>query len=185
VARWASWAELRRYCALSADPVGRIVLDLFGVRDAAAAARSDDVCTALQLLEHCQDVREDYLDRDRVYLPADEMLRFGVTEADLGADSASPQLRRLLAFEVDRAERLLASGPVLVRGLNGWARVAVAGYVAGGLATVAALRRAGYDVLAARVRPRKADVVRRALALVVPRPAAGGAVWPPGAGDRR
>src|SRR5436305_11006160 len=81
--RWTSWADLRAYCALSADPVGTIVLEVFGAYTPARQSLSDDVCTALQLLEHCQDVGEDYRLRDRVYLPLDELTRCGVDLDDL------------------------------------------------------------------------------------------------------
>jgi squalene synthase HpnC len=171
--RYPTYDDLRDYCRRSADPVGRIVLALFDVADAEAERLSDCICTALQVLEHCQDVVEDKRDRDRVYLPLEDLARFRVGEADLdGAhwDRATAQrLGRLVGFEVDRAAALLADGAPLVRRLHGSARVAVAGYVAGGLATVDALRRAGHDVVSGTPRPRPADVVRHALALLAGR----------------
>jgi squalene synthase HpnC len=165
VSRYSTFADLRGYCRLSADPIGRIVLAVFGVDDADTAARSDLVCTALQLLEHCQDVAEDRRDRDRIYLPLEDLQRFGVSEADLDAARASDALRQLVAFEVDRAEGLLDEGAPIVTRLHGWARVAVAGYVAGGRATVDAIRRADHDVLRTTPRPRRRDVVRHAIRL--------------------
>ncbi|HVA60096.1 MAG TPA: squalene synthase HpnC [Mycobacteriales bacterium] len=156
--RYRSYGDLRHYCSLSADPVGRSVLAVFGVADPRAGSRSDQVCSALQILEHCQDVGEDRRDRDRIYLPGEDLDRFGVAETDLDAATATPRLRRLLAFEVDRAEALLADGAELVGMLHGAARIAVAGYVAGGRATVAAIRRAGHDVLGTQARPRRRDI---------------------------
>jgi squalene synthase HpnC len=170
--RIATYDELLGYCRLSANPVGRVVLAVFDVDRADAAAHSDDVCTALQILEHCQDVGEDFRDRDRVYLPAEDLDRYGVTDAHLAAASTSRELRRLVAAEVDRAVQLLDSGRPLVRLLRGWARVAVAGYVAGGRATTDALRRCDFDVLAAddSVRqPRRRDVARHAARLLAVR----------------
>jgi squalene synthase HpnC len=164
-ARYPTYADLVRYCQLSADPVGRIVLAVFDRRDHDAERLSDQVCTALQLLEHCQDVAEDLRERDRVYLPLEDLARFGVTEDDLRAAGASSAVRRLVGFEVDRAAQLLRAGAPLVSRLSGWARVAVTGYVAGGLATVDALRRAEFDVLASTPRPRRRDVLRHALRL--------------------
>ncbi len=170
--RMATYDDLLAYCRLSANPIGRVVLAVFGVDRPDAAALSDDVCTALQILEHCQDVAEDLRDRDRVYLPAEDLTRYGVDEPDLRAVTTSRELRRLVAAEVDRAVLLLDSGGPLVRLLTGWARVAVAGYVAGGRATADALRRCDFDVLApdaARRQPRRRDVVRHATRLLVVR----------------
>lgn len=169
VRRYPTYDDLRGYCRLSADPVGRIVLAVFGVDDPEAARRSDLVCTALQILEHCQDVAEDRRDRDRIYLPREDLQRFGVDEADLGAATAGPGVRRLIAFEVDRAAALLADGASVIGRLHGWARVAVVGYVAGGRATVDAIRRADHDVLCATPRPRRRDVARHAVRLLAGR----------------
>jgi squalene synthase HpnC len=166
---YPTWADLRHYCSLSADPVGRIVLEIFGAQREDRAALSDDVCTALQLLEHCQDVAEDRR-RGRTYLPLEDLARFGVAERDLDAASTAAPVRVLVAYEVDRAATLLRSGRPLLRTLRGAGKVAVAGYVAGGLATVDALRRADFDVLAVEVSPRRRDTARHALRLLIGRP---------------
>ncbi len=167
VHRFATWADLRDYCRLSADPVGRIVLAIAGVRHESALRLSDDVCTALQVLEHCQDVAEDLRERDRVYLPAEDLARFGVAVDSLGEPVASPAVCALVRHEVDRARALLQDGAPLVGLLHGWARIAVAGYVAGGYATADALHAASYDVLAGTPRPRRRDVARHFARLVV------------------
>jgi squalene synthase HpnC len=160
VAGYEDRAQLLAYCALSAEPIGRLVLALFGVpADEAVLAASDRVCTALQLLEHWQDVGEDRR-RGRVYLPQDAMRAAGVGEADLDAAEAGPALRGLVLAQTELAAELLASGSWLVSRLHGWARLAVAGYVAGGRATADALRRSGGDVLAATPRPRRRDLLR-------------------------
>jgi squalene synthase HpnC len=165
VASYPEFADLRRYCQLSADPVGRIVLGVFRVTTPERVAWSDRVCTALQLVEHWQDVAEDRR-AGRIYLPMADLARFGVTPADLDAASTPDAVRRLLAFETDRAGEWLRSGRPLVGQLRGWARIAVAGYVAGGLATVDALRRAEFDVLTATPRPRRRDVLRHVVRLL-------------------
>jgi squalene synthase HpnC len=165
VHRYASYAQLREYCALSAHPVGRLVLAVFGVTDPAAVELSDRVCAALQLIEHWQDVAEDRA-AGRVYLPAEDLARFGVTEADLDAPTASPAVRRLMAFEIDRAAALLDSGAGLVDLLRGWARLAVAGYLAGGRAAVDGLRRVDGDVLGRPARTRRRDVLRHLVRLL-------------------
>ncbi len=146
VSRYETWEQLRGYCALSADPVGELVLGVLGLATPARIALSDSICTALQLTEHCQDVAED-LARGRVYLPREDLERFGCTSADLAAEHAAAPLREVLAFEVARARGLLAEGAPLIDELHGRARLAVAAFVAGGRAALEAIERAGYDVL--------------------------------------
>ncbi|WP_338051715.1 squalene synthase HpnC [Pseudonocardia acidicola] len=166
VTRYATYADLRGYCVLSAEPVGRIVLGVFGVSSPAALELSDRVCAALQLVEHWQDVGEDHR-AGRVYLPQEDLTAFGVGEAELAAAAPSPALRRLLAFETGRAAELLDSGAPLVGLLHGWARLAVAGFVAGGYAAVDALRRADGDVLSSSPPARRRDVFRHLVRLLV------------------
>ena len=154
VSRYQTFEDLLGYCRLSANPVGRIVLYVFGSFSAPRAELSDSVCTALQLAEHWQDVAED-LHAGRIYLPAQDMDTFGCTEQDLAQPSAPPQVRKLIAFETRRAKALLDAGAPLIGTLRGTARAAVAGYVAGGRAALAAIAAADHDVLRATPRPRK------------------------------
>ncbi len=154
VTRYDTYTELARYCELSANPVGQIVLYIFGVATPGRIALSDSICTALQLAEHWQDVAED-LGNGRIYLPAEDMKRYGCTEADLAEPTAGPAVRELIAFEVSRAAELLNQGAPLVGTLRGSARLAVAGYLAGGRAALAAIRAQHYDVLTGTPRPRK------------------------------
>lgn len=142
----STYGELLDYCDLSANPVGELVLYVFEAATPERIALSDSICTGLQLVEHWQDVAEDARN-GRIYLPADDRERFGVTAGELTAGHASEPLRRLLELETDRAETLLRAGAPLVSTLRGRARLAVAAYVGGGLANVAALRRARFDVL--------------------------------------
>jgi len=153
VSRYQTFEDLLGYCRLSANPVGRIVLQVFGSFSAPRAELSDSICTALQLAEHWQDVAED-LRAGRVYLPAQDMDTFGCTEQDLAQSSAPPQVRKLIAFETRRARALLDAGAPLIGTLRGAARAAVAGYVAGGRAALAAIAAADHDVLRATPRPR-------------------------------
>jgi squalene synthase HpnC len=150
--RYQTFDDLLGYCRLSANPVGRIVLYVFGSFSPVRAKLSDSICTALQLAEHWQDVAEDFA-AGRIYLPGAGLAEYGCTEADLGAAHASPQLRRLLEFEVRRASSLLDAGAPLIGTLRGAARLAVAGYLAGGRAALAAIAAADYDVLAATPKP--------------------------------
>jgi squalene synthase HpnC len=157
VSRYPTFGDLEDYCRLSANPVGRIVLHVFGVATPEREALSDRVCTALQLAEHWQDVAED-LRAGRIYLPQEDMERFGCTEGDLAAPRATGRVRALMAFEERRARDLLDAGAPIVGTLHGAARLAVAGYVAGGRAALAAIAASGHDVLGATPRPGRARV---------------------------
>jgi squalene synthase HpnC len=161
-AEYETWDDLVSYCELSANPVGRLVLAVFGAATPERVALSDDVCTALQVVEHVQDVRED-AQAGRIYLPGEDRRRHGVGREDLTAASASAGLRAVLELECDRARELLRSGGALVGSLRGRARFAVAGYVGGGVAALDALRDAGYDVLSQAPRPSKSTRLRTTL----------------------
>ncbi|TDB88095.1 squalene synthase HpnC [Actinomadura sp. 7K534] len=158
VTRYETFGDLLGYCTLSADPVGRIVLHVFGAATPGRIALSDRVCSALQIIEHCQDAGED-LRNGRVYLPAEDLRRFGCAEDDLAAAVTPTRLRGVLALQAGRAARLLDEGEALTGRLRGFARIAVAGYIAGGRAALAALEREAYDVLGGPPRPRKARLL--------------------------
>jgi squalene synthase HpnC len=162
VSRYATYQQLADYCDLSANPVGELVLYTFGAATPERVELSDSVCTGLQLAEHWQDVGEDYR-RSRIYLPREDLERFGVEEQELQAATPSERLQELLAFEVARGRRLLEPGVALVRSLSGRAKLAVAGYVGGGRAAFDAIEASGYDVL---VRAPKATGSARAAATV-------------------
>jgi squalene synthase HpnC len=159
ISQYATWADLKHYCVHSADPVGRLVLGVLGRTESDLVALSDDICTGLQLVNFLQDVPRD-LALGRVYLPADDRARFGVTELE----RPSPELGALLEFEADRARGLLASGEELGRRLGG-GRVgrAVALFARGGLAALEALERADWDIFSGRPRPSRA---RLAMAVI-------------------
>jgi squalene synthase HpnC len=150
--RYRTFDELLDYCRLSAAPVGELVLRVFGAATPDRIELSDRICAALQITEHLQDVAEDRA-RGRVYLPRDDMERFGCCDEDLTATSPTPAFRRLIAFEASRARSMLDAGAPLVSTLSPRPRLAVAGFVAGGRAAIAALERAGYDVLGGEPRP--------------------------------
>ena len=158
VTRYETYQDLADYCRLSANPVGQVVLYIMGAATPERIAASDSVCTALQVIEHTQDVAED-LANGRIYLPGQDMAAHGVTEADLARPSAGQNVRDLIAFEVDRARQLLDQGAPLVGTLQKMARLAIAGYVAGGRATLKAIEAGRYDVLRATPRPGKADTL--------------------------
>jgi squalene synthase HpnC len=159
VRRYATYTDLLGYCALSANPVGRLVLAITGTTSPERVRRSDAVCTALQIVEHVQDVAED-LRRDRIYLPAEDMRRFGVTEADLAAPTGGAPVRALVAYEAERAGDLLNEGTPLVGSVHGRLKLLLAGFVAGGRAALRAVADAGHDVLPGPPKATKLSLLR-------------------------
>jgi squalene synthase HpnC len=159
---YETWDALLSYCHLSADPVGELVLSVFGASSPERIALSNAVCTALQLTEHWQDIRED-LARGRVYLPLEDLARGDCTIEDLSAERVGERLRRVLALEAARTAALFREGDVLVASLRGWPRLAIAGYVGGGRAALEAIALADYEVLAGDPRPSR----RRTLGAIV------------------
>jgi len=158
VTRYATFDDLLGYCDLSAAPVGRLVLALFGQDGPRQRVLSDRICAGLQVVEHLQDVGEDRR-AGRVYLPQTDLRAFGVAETDLDDPVASPAVRRLVLAELDRVTGLFDAGAPLLPMLHGWARLAVAGYLAGGRAAAAAIRRTGGDVLGGSPRVRRRDLL--------------------------
>jgi len=167
---FATFEDLRGYCRCSADPVGRLVLRLFGHRDPALDALSDDVCTGLQLANFWQDLSVD-LARGRLYVPLEDLDRFGIAEPELCLSRTTHRVRRLLAFEVDRARRLLASGSELARHVDRRLAYEVRLFAGGGLAILQRIESVGFEVLAARPALAARDKARVAVrALVARRP---------------
>lgn len=169
--RYESWEQLESYCSLSANPVGELVLGVFELASPERIELSDRVCTALQLVEHIQDLSED-VRRGRHYLPARDLARFDCTHEQLArlcaqgdhdldlklvpAVSSTPigdfvgqsdRLRQAVAFQAERARDLLAAGLPLVASVHGRPKLALAGFVGGGEAALEAIERAGFDVL--------------------------------------
>jgi squalene synthase HpnC len=167
--RYETFDDLQAYCGLSADPVGHLVLAALGLATPGRLELSDRVCTALQLAEHWQDVAED-LARGRVYLPQEDLRRFGVTDDDLRAEHAGPAVKTLMAFEVARAHDLLGRGAPLVRLVPGRAKLAIAGFVAGGRAALHAIAAADFDVLPGAPKATKQRLMREAFGVIVSRP---------------
>ena len=154
ISRWDTHSELIEYCHHSATPVGQMVLAVLGHRDAERIALSDHTCIGLQLVNFWQDISRDLADNNRIYLPAEDMKRFGVTEADLALLCASEATRALVAFEVARARAELVAGAPLA-GLVTWrARPDLRMFTAGGLALCDAIARRDYDTLADRPAPK-------------------------------
>lgn len=165
VRRYQTYADLLHYCRHSAEPVGRMVLCLFGYRDEERGRLSDATCTGLQLANFWQDVARD-LDKGRVYIPQEDLQRFGLSEDDLRRRTADGRWRALMAFELGRTRALFRQGralePLVARRL----RLDVRLFRLGGEAVLDAIERAGYDVLSGRPAPsrrRKARLLVQAL----------------------
>ncbi len=163
---YATFGELLHYCEHSANPVGRLVLLLNGVRDAERFALSDATCTGLQLANFWQDVKRDAT-AGRIYLPTCEMAEYGVARSDLHADRASTNLRDLLRFQVDRARSYFRAGLPLLDRVRGHLRVDLALFSLGGLAILRKIERQGYDTLSHRPTLSSAEKVGLALSALV------------------
>ncbi|MFC9930414.1 squalene synthase HpnC [Streptomyces sp. NPDC127190] len=161
VTRYETYDDLLAYCELSANPVGRLVLGVTGTATPERIRLSDAICTALQIVEHLQDVAED-LRRDRIYLPAEDMKRFHVQETDLSAKTAGASVRALVAYEAQRARVLLNEGAPLVGSVHGRLKLLLAGFVAGGRAAIRAIAAAEYDVLPGPPKPGTIQLLREA-----------------------
>ena len=148
--RFDTLDDVVEYCHHSANPVGHLYLHLFGYADRRRQLLADHTCTALQLTNFWQDVRRDYQDRGRIYLPQSDMKRFGVSESDIANGLATDAFRALLRYECDIAMRLFQQGAPLVRSLDRRAQLPVALFTRGGVAVLHAIRRQGYDVLSHR-----------------------------------
>jgi squalene synthase HpnC len=165
VSHYETWEQLRAYCELSANPVGQLVLHVFDLATPERVELSNEVCTALQLIEHVQDLGED-LARGRIYLPAEDLARFGCVQGQLASLAGSEGLRETIRFEVQRARDLLAAGRELVRGIPGRPKLAVAAFVAGGDAALCEIQQRDYDVLPRVPQANKSRRVRALLGVL-------------------
>lgn len=117
--RYANFGEIMGYCRYSANPIGRMLLILYGNSDTKNIAYSDTVCSALQIINFLQDIQPDLHDRDRVYMPQDELQRFNLTDIDLQNERQHPQLKHFMEFQINRALTLLQAGAPLGIRLQG------------------------------------------------------------------
>ncbi len=144
--RYADFAEVLDYSRRSANPVGRLLLHLFRKNSPANCESSDRICSALQIINFWQDVGIDYETKNRVYLPQDEMRRFGVTEDQLREQRCDAPFQALMRFQVERARQMMQEGKSLLSGLEGRLRLEIAVTVQGGLRILDKLEQAGYDM---------------------------------------
>ena len=148
--RYDDFPQLMEYCRRSANPVGRLLLHLFKRTSDLELRQSDAICSALQLINHWQDVDVDYVKDNRVYLPQDEMARFGVSERHLREKICDPAWQALMKFQVDRARELMLSGNPLGKALPGRVGLEIRATVQGGLRILEKIERVGYDVFRRR-----------------------------------
>ena len=149
VRRYETFAQLLDYCRRSANPVGRLILLLFGHRDETLHRWSDDICTALQLANHWQDVRVDLL-KDRIYLPAEGLARFGLTYGDVQRQVASENFIALMRDEVKRARELFTRGKPLCLSVSGRLGLELRAVWTGGTRILDRIEANGHDVFAHR-----------------------------------
>lgn len=177
--RYADFEELLAYCERSANPVGRLLLQLAGAADAPNLRAADSICTALQLINFLQDLHQDFVERDRLYIPARDLHRHGVSEEELRAGQATPGVQTLLGEQIERAAWWLHEGADLPARLSGRFAAEIRLIIRGGWRIVERLRREKPADPFARPRLNAADrrwilrglLARRALPRSIPAPA--------------
>lgn len=147
--RHRTYSDLLHYCDHSANPCGRLFLYAFDIRDPELQALADHTCTALQLTNFWQDVAID-LHKGRIYIPLEDLDRFGVTETDLEAQTVTERFVALMRFEIERTRELFRKGSALTDRLQGRVRVDVGLFTRGGGAILDKIEAAGYDVFRKR-----------------------------------
>jgi squalene synthase HpnC len=165
VVRMETMQDVLDYCHYSANPVGHLVLYVCGYRDAERFRLSDFTCTALQLANFWQDVREDYA-RNRIYFPQEDMRRFGVDEVMIAHGKFTPQFRELMRHEVEYARRTMEQGLPLISMVDRHLALDLDLFSRGGLEILRSIEEQNYDVLRARPalsKQRKAALLLRAL----------------------
>lgn len=172
--RYATFADVADYCMRSANPVGRLMLAVYGLGAPANNRASDSICTGLQLANFWQDVAIDW-QKGRVYLPMEDLQRFGVSEAQIASARVDAGWRSLMAFETSRARALLDAGRPLLRELPWRLRLEIGAVIAGGRRILARIDNVGGDVFRRRPVLGPVDWIAVALrTLIPPRPTAAG-----------
>ena len=157
--RYADYATLLDYCRRSANPVGALMLHLYGVTNSQQRGESDAICSALQLINFCQDVAIDWK-KSRIYLPQEDLNRFNVTTAQLNDQRIDDAWRSLMRFQTERARALLLSGAPLALSLPGRIGWELRLVVQGGLRILERIEAADYDIFGRRPELKAADWLR-------------------------
>lgn len=134
--RYANFAELLDYCRRSANPVGRLLLHLSNNDSEKNLQHSDDICSALQLINFYQDMAQDFDENDRIYIPEDELQHFGVDESFFAHRSSEAEMRKLFQFQVARAKTMMLRGRPLGGHLKGRFGLEIRFIIEGGLAVI-------------------------------------------------
>ena len=166
VHRYANWTDVLDYCRRSANPVGRLVLGVAGVRDEASAQASDAVCTALQLANFWQDLARDF-ENGRIYVPAEEMARHGAAEAELTADRMTSAWTATIQACVVRTRELFDRGRPVADAVTGRLRWELRATWLGGVRILEKIEALGYDTLHRRPKLTPADAARIAVRTLI------------------
>ncbi len=164
--RYSNFAEVQNYCNHSANPVGRLILELFNIRNAEAVIYSDKICTALQLTNFYQDTKIDF-NKGRIYIPQDEMEKFGVTEKMFEFSENNLNFQKLMKYNVDRARLLFTEGKTLLKYLKGRLKIEIGWTIKGGEEVLNKIERSNFDVLNLRPSLNKFDFIKLLLAAAI------------------
>lgn len=154
--RYETFDDVLGYCKYSANPVGRLILELFEVRNEEVFKYSDRICTALQLTNFYQDLEIDY-EKGRIYLPQNEMVKFGVSENIFAKKENNVNLKMLLKYNVDRTQKLFNEGKSLLKFLNGRLKMEIKWTILGGEKILEKIRKNDYSIFGLRPKLTKKD----------------------------
>ncbi len=157
--RYANYAELLDYCRRSANPVGRLILELYGIKDKKLHEYSDKICTALQLTNFYQDTKIDY-EKGRIYLPQDELKNYTIDESVFENDGKNANLRKLLQFNVERTRDLFAEGRSLLTHLRGKLKLEIEWTILGGEKILQKIEKNSFNVFSTHIVLSKSEMVR-------------------------
>jgi hydroxysqualene synthase len=153
ITRYENFAAVLDYCRRSANPVGRLLLHLHGATSEENLRQSDQICSALQLINFMQDLEQDYRENNRIYIPLDELARFGVSEADIAAQHSSATVVALIDFQLERIRKMMLEGAALGSRLHGRFGLEIRLIIEAGLLVTEKLSDHGGDIFS---RPRLA-----------------------------
>lgn len=157
--RYADFDEVLNYCCRSANPVGRLLLHLHGEASEQNLRQSDQICSALQLINFMQDLEQDYRENNRIYLPLDEMRQFGVNEDDIATQNNSRELQRLVDYQLERIAKMMKDGAGLGANLKGLFGLEIRLIIEAGMAVTEKLATHDGNVFS-RPRLHKGDYLR-------------------------
>jgi len=157
--RFENFDEIINYCSRSADPVGRIMLELSDNRNSDAIYYSDKICSALQLTNFYQDITID-IKKNRIYIPLEELISFGLSENDFKMNSNQAKIQELIKFQVERAFEMFAEGRQILPMLKGLFRLQISAIISGGETILNSIRNIDYESFRSRPKLTKVDYIR-------------------------